>query len=737
MDHNSHAQLQKPFDPISTNELTRPSSAYHASPSPTANNSSIALISASDYDSSKNKTQISIFTIRVSIEDKSSGIHHKIIKDRPGDSSFVWLDSSSIIYTELSSSKPAVTQLSVLTIHGDGEVDCSVESYIVGELPSASISNLSFQPFPDHHTSLSTRPRGGTLAFTSQVYPPYDDDSINNVLSLDEELEKSRKGSSAQVYDTIFVRHWDQWINPDQKRSRLFVIELSFSLSSGRWSIDQAARPRSPFPLLEVPVGPFGGKQDFDLSSSTVVITSKDPNLNPAWHTRQNIYIAPLYPKNLDDSKPMELTSSTQGATSSPVFSPSAKLSDQRDVGRLAWLEMARDGYESDRNVIVLYDLKNRHKRNLAQNWDRSPKSIVWGKDDDHIFLLAEDQGVVKAFLLKINDPSSNEPNQLTSQDYSVSTLQYLPSIDRVLLTVSSFQFPNKPLLINYQGETVSEWDSLAKVDSYYLDKGESFWFDGAYEGQKVHGYIIRPSDFKRDSNQKWPLLFLIHGGPQSAWNNSWSLRWNPNTFASKGYIVAMINPTGSTGYGQKFTDSINQNWGGKPYKDLVAGYEYLLENYPEIDKSRTAALGASYGGYMVNWIMGHNNNPLNFKAFVTHDGIFNTTSTYYSTEELYFPEFDHGGTPSKKRSEYEMWNPMNFVSEWKTPCLVIHSQKDYRLPEAEGLSVFNALQRQGIPSRFLYFPDENHWVSNPANSIRWYQEIFKFLGEWCPPGSK
>jgi dipeptidyl aminopeptidase/acylaminoacyl peptidase len=249
----------------------------------------------------------------------------------------------------------------------------------------------------------------------------------------------------------------------------------------------------------------------------------------------------------------------------------------------------------------------------------------------------------------------------------------------------------------------------------------EPFWFTGAAKA-KVQGFIVKPPNF--DPGKKYPVKFLIHGGPEGAWGNSWSYRWNPELFAANGYVVVMINPRGSTGYGQKFTQDIIGDWGGKPYDDLMLGLDYAEKSYPYIDKTRECALGASYGGYMVNWLLGHTDR---FKCLVSHDGMFNTISAYGTTEELWFPEYEFQGTPWTNRAGYDKWSPNNFAAKFKTPTLVVHSQLDYRLDVSEGLQLFTYLQRLKVPSKMLYFPDEGHWVLKPQNGQLWY----KTVNEW------
>ncbi|KAA1082941.1 hypothetical protein PGT21_020998 [Puccinia graminis f. sp. tritici] len=742
------------LEPVTLAELPKPG-PYIPNPS---GQSALSVIKT--YNHARQSTVTSLITIDLTqVQDQQASSHTTVLTDL-AYAEAVWLDSNSILYLRPPGAQEAGPDLDPListklarehlkkrleeladdqgkgielwAIRIGGKED--KKTYRVGSLP-VPIGNLKFQSFSSSSA--------GVLGFSVDVYPPYDTEALKSLHKLERSFEEAAEGSTGQTYDSVYVRHWDEWIDQHGKEARLFVIDLE-QKEDHTWFIPDSHQPRSLFPSLSVPVGPSGSSSDFDMSSSSAVVTAKDPDVNPAWHTRQNIYIMPLYPRTKLLPKPLQLTTGDQGGTSNPVFSPSAKNANGCDQGKVAWLEMNCDGYESDQNQVVVYNLESRTRSYFAKSWDRSPSKIIWGKDDNELYLLAEEHGRVKVFYLSLE--SSEGPECLTEKN-SASYLAYLGTKSaqdaekpaaRLLLTMSSLAFGPTPYILDLalpdHCTKCTNDGSFCDVSGTTLDEGEDFWFHGA-ENRSVHGILIRPPGFVADQGQKWPLMFLIHGGPQGAWDKTWSLRWNANTFAGAGYIVAMINPTGSTGYGQKFTDSIKQDWGGKPYKDLVAGYQYLLKTYAEIDGSRTAALGASYGGYMVNWMMGHNESPLDFKAFVSHDGIFNTLQTAYSTDELYFPEHDHGGTPVQKREEYEKFNPLNFVGKWNTPCLVIHSRKDYRLCESEGLSVFNALQRRGIPSRFLYFPDESHWVSNPPNSIRWYHEIFRFLGKWCPPG--
>ncbi|KAJ2400645.1 dipeptidylpeptidase, partial [Coemansia sp. RSA 2530] len=313
--------------------------------------------------------------------------------------------------------------------------------------------------------------------------------------------------------------------------------------------------------------------------------------------------------------------------------------------------------------------------------------------------------------------------------EHSVGSVQQLPGTSKLLIDYSALDSPTDIYTVSIDDGAMSRVSQLNPklASEVFLSAPEDVTFTGA-ANSTIHGFLLRPPNF--DSQKKYPLAFVIHGGPQSSFTDGWSPRWNLNIFAAAGFVTVALDPQGSTGYGQNFTDAIRNQWGGKPYESLMRSLEQLLEEHPYIDRKRLAALGASYGGYMINWINGHSNV---FKALVNHDGMFSTISTYYSTEELYFPETEFEGVPfdEKARENYERWSPERYVKNWKTPTLVVHSEKDYRLVVSEGLSTFTALRRQGVPARLLYFPDENHWVLKPANSLRWHREVLAWITKW------
>ncbi|ORY26133.1 putative peptidase [Naematelia encephala] len=548
----------------------------------------------------------------------------------------------------------------------------------------------------------------GVLAFSAQVWA---DGSFDTVAHFDD--VQSGQRDTGRVFDELYVRHWDIWRTPGKV----------WTIGTTKLGKDTQFKNVLNGTGLYSQIDPI----EFDLSSTHIAISVKAPHLPPAQHTRTDIYLIPLGDTK---SSPSHLTPHAHGAIGGVTFSPKGD--------KLAWLEMAKDGYESDKRVAVTYDLSSKRTTRWTDGWDRSPSDITWALGSDSLYFLAEHHGRILPYHLSHPD---HLPTPLLF-NHSTSSLATLTR-HTLLLSISSMTSPADIFLLHLDqkddGDKLprSPLHRLTSWSKDYIDGRldslviEEFWFKGA-EDWDIMSWIIKPRNWQPDQISKYPLAFLIHGGPQGAWEDSWSTRWNPALFASQGYFVIAINPTGSTGYGQEFTDRIQSNWGGRPFKDLVAGYHSLLACYPEVDPQRTAALGASYGGYMINWINGHNDAfGSGFKALVCHDGIFDTLTMFYTTEEVYFPIHDLVGTPIDARATYERWNPMNHVSEWTTPQLVIHSALDYRLVDGQGFAPFTALQVQGVPSRLLWFPDENHWVLKPHNSVRWHYEVFRWLDEW------
>ncbi|KAJ2081253.1 dipeptidylpeptidase [Coemansia sp. RSA 988] len=449
----------------------------------------------------------------------------------------------------------------------------------------------------------------------------------------------------------------------------------------------------------------------FSSDGRQIAFVAKKPGVDYAWRTTSYVYLA-----DVDGTAAAPINENGEGASSSPVFS--------HDGTKLAYLQMKSATYEADRNQIKVYDFGSKSTVSVASDWDRSPANILWA---DEATLLATYNDWGRRKLAKIDIVTGVVTPII--EKHSVGSMQRIPNTNKLLISYDAFDMPTDLYAVSIGNGYIEQITSLNPQlgNEVYLSSPEDVAFVGA-DNATIHGFMLHPPDF--DAQKKYPLAYVIHGGPQSSFADSWSTRWNLNIFAAAGFVTVAMDFQGSTGYGQDFTDAIRNQWGGKPYESLMLSLQQLLDAHLYIDRDRMVALGASYGGYMINWLNGHTDI---FKAFVNHDGVFSLVSTYYSTDELYFPETESEGVPFDReaRENYERWSPERFVSEWKTPTLVIHGQKDYRLTISEGLSTFTALRRQGIPARLLYFPDENHWVLKPANSLRWHREVLDWIARW------
>ncbi len=507
------------------------------------------------------------------------------------------------------------------------------------------------------------------------------------------------------LYDKLFVRHWDAW--SDGRRSQLFGITL-----------DAASGVANGTPLNlsggldgDVPGKPFGGREDYAFSPNgqQVAFSMRAVTTGEPWSTNFDIYEVAA-----TGGVAQNLTADNPARDAQPAYSP--------DGSRLAYLATERPGFEADRFHLVLLNLKTGFKRHLTQAWDRSISSFAWSPDGKTLFATTDHLGQHPLWAV---DATTGRAAAITG-DGKVEGFDVGPR--RVLYTLSSLANPADLYAVGFAGGKPDALTHLnqATLAHRRLSPYEQFNFPG-WNDDNVFGYVVKPVDFKRD--KKFPVAFVVHGGPESSLANLWHWRWNAQTLAGAGYAVVMIDFHGSTGYGQAFTDSIRGDWGGKPLEDLQRGLAAALKQYPWLDGDRMCALGGSYGGYMMNWIAGQW--PDRFKCLVTHDGSMDNRSMYYSTEELWFPEWENGGPEYANAAAYAKHNPVDYVDRWKTPTLVIHGQLDYRVPYAQGLSVFTALQRRGIPSELLYFPDENHWVLKPANSIQWYETTIDWMNRW------
>ncbi|MEO7564429.1 MAG: S9 family peptidase [Sphingomicrobium sp.] len=516
-------------------------------------------------------------------------------------------------------------------------------------------------------------------------------------------------GGSARAYDQLFVRHWVTWATPGT-RSRLFAFPITGGKVTGK------GVPVSGALVGDTPSKPSGGGEEIALSpdGKTVYFALREAGRIEATSTNLDIFAAPTD----GTAQPVNLTAPNGGTDTLPTISPDGRT--------LAYVSMARAGYEADRQVLMLRDVASGQVRPLTAGWDRSVDSIAWADDGASLLVTAGD--TLEEPVFRIN-ASSGAVTRLTGDGHFGNVLP-LPG-GAELATMNSIMAPDDLYRIGSQGQAAQLTNvngaMLAQLDRVKFDK---FSFKGA-DGDKVWGWELKPA-LRKD---KLPIAFLIHGGPQGSFANSWSYRWNPRLFTAPGYAAVSVDFHGSTGYGQAFTDSIRNDWGGKPLEDLKRGLKFATDNDPQLDSTRACALGGSYGGYMVNWIEGNWSDR--FKCIVQHDGVFDARAMAYETEELWFDEWEHGGKAYyEDPAAFEKWNPVNYVAKWRTPMLVITSENDFRIPYTQGLASFTALQRRGISSRLLVYPDENHWVLKPKNSIRWYGEVFGWMAKWMGPGA-
>ena len=547
----------------------------------------------------------------------------------------------------------------------------------------------AFEPFPD-----------GRLLAAMAVVPGKTPDETKRILDA-----KAKAKSSGMLFDGLFVRHWDAWA--DGTRNHLFVVDAATG----------AARDLMPAMDADAPSRPFGDLDETALSpdGKTVVFSARDAGKQEAWSTNFDLYAV-----GTDGSAaPRKLTTNPAWDTQ-PRFSPDGKT--------LAYLAMSRPGYEADRYEIVVREGLSGSERKFTlraddtKAGDRSPSDLLWSRDGKTLFATAEHLGQKALFAV---DAATGKARIVVGEGTVVSP--QLAGGGKLLFGRHTLMNPVELFTVPAAGGPPERLTRLndARVAATRMGQPERFSFKGA-KGDTVWGYLVKPVGF--DPAKKYPVAFLIHGGPQGSFGNDFHYRWNPQFYAGAGYAVVMVDFHGSTGYGQAFTDAINGDWGGAPYEDLMKGLDHALAAWPFLDGARVGALGASYGGYMINWVAGKTDR---FRCLVSHDGNLDERAAYFDTEELWFPEWEHGGTPWDNPAGYARHNPVDLVKNWKTPTLVVHGLKDFRVVYTQGLSTFTALQRKGIPSKLLVFPDENHWVLKPQNSLLWHDTVRAWLDQW------
>jgi dipeptidyl aminopeptidase/acylaminoacyl peptidase len=633
-------------------------------------------------------------------------------------------------------------------------------------------------------TSLATEtggelwsPDGKTILFTSDVYPQCDaagEGLIDcNKARVDQASQSKVK---ALIFDQLLYRHWNAY----KEGKRTHVLAVSAPALWEHWweapirtklhpQITPAAyRDLTPGDY-DAPVFSLGGQDDYAFSpDGQEICYTSNHDKNPAASTNNDLWIVPV-----SGGPAKNITADNPASDSTPLYSPDGRY--------IAYRAQQRPGYESDRFRLMLYDRKSGAKKNLTESFDRWVGSFVWAPDSKSILFSAEDKGRAPIFNVAVADaPYTAGPMRVApgtilgffgmyNDDLAMAAGSQSVVFTRMSLAAPSEIFRIDPTPYRCARDLESGNLESKKGQEPWFDPScgrenlcvqpdggcrpalgqqithvndpllsqismsplEPFWFKAAHN-DKVEAFLVKPPNF--DALKKYPVKFLIHGGPQGAWGDDWSYRWNAELFAAptaatpSGYVVIMINFHGSTGYGQKFIDAINGDWGGAPFEDLMKGLDYAEEHYAFIDKTRECALGASYGGYMINWILGHTDR---FKCLVSHDGMFNAESAWGTTEELWFNDWEFKGTPYDNRASYEKWSPHQYANNFKTPTLVIHGQRDYRLDVSEGLQLFTTLQMEGVPSKMLYFPDEGHWVLKPQNSQLWYKTVNDWVDQW------
>ncbi len=603
-------------------------------------------------------------------------------------------------------------------------------------------------------------PDGKSVLFTSDVYPECNGQP--NEISCNTKRFYQEKNSKvkALVFDNLLYRHWNTY--KEGKRTHLLLANIRSAGApkcvnapgqpcSNRQYFATSYRDLTPGDY-DAPVFSLGGQDDYAFSpDGQEICYTSNHDKNPAASTNNDLWIVSLKDLPIDPT-PSQVLAQTKNITadnpasdSTPLYSPDGRY--------IAYRAQQRPGYESDRFRLMLHDRKTGEKKNLTENLDAWVGTFTWSPDSKRILFVHESEGATPVYSFEVNRPfdqtiTVDGESKDTAKNNAVvvvrdgfnDDLSITPDGKTIVFTRMSISFPTAIYKAGSERSVTEQLahppESLTHLNDSVLSNIamtplESFGFKGAHN-DKVEGFLVKPPNF--DASKKYPVKFLIHGGPQGAWGDDWSYRWNPELFASptsstpSGYVVIMINYHGSTGYGQKFIDAINGDRGGAPFEDLMKGLDFAEKTYPFIDKDRECALGASYGGYMINWILGHTDR---FKCLVSHDGMFNAESAWGTTEELWFNDWEFKGTPYDNRASYEKWSPHQYAKNFKTPTLVIHGQRDYRLDVSDGLQLFTTLQMEGVPSKMLYFPDEGHWVLKPQNSQLWYKTVNDWVDQW------
>jgi len=537
-------------------------------------------------------------------------------------------------------------------------------------------------------------PDGKHIAFTSRVYPECQDMDCNG-----KKLEEFKNGQiKARLIDHLLYRHWNHW--REGRWNHLFISDLDGNILS------ELNKGRTDVPPISL-----GGERDYDFSPDGAEIAfTMNPDSVVAISTNNDIFVAVV-----PDGKPVNITAENRSNDNNPRYSPNGRY--------IAYRAQLTPGFESDRYRLFIYDRKTGTRKNLTENFDYSISYFHWSPDSRTIYFTTEDRGRFSIGKVTIR---GNDAKLILTGGYDTK-LRVTPDGKRLIFARQSIKHPVDLYSLTLKGKKVKQLTDVNRevLSNLMMNDVEDFWYEGA-GGTKIHGLLLKPPFF--EEGKKYPMILLIHGGPQGAFGDEFHYRWNAQMFASPGYVVVMINPRGSTGYGQKFTDEISGDWGGKCFVDLMKGLDYIYKNYDFIDSTRVGAAGASFGGYMIDWIEGHTDR---FKCLVSHAGVYDLKSMYGATEELWFPEWEFKGTPWSNPEMYRKWSPSEYVEKFRTPCLVVHGELDFRVPYTQGLQLFTALQRQSVPSKLLFYPDECHFVQKPLNAELWWEILHEWFAEY------
>ncbi len=569
-----------------------------------------------------------------------------------------------------------------------------------GQIWSCNYDGSDEQQLIDISTGVSGivwSPDGSKILFASSVYPECGTDECNKQKA--EEIKNSKV--NAHLFKQLLFRHWNEWRNG--KWSHLFLLDIKTKKYDDLFLNKEK----------DIPPIALGSSHDYGFSpDGKEIAITMNPDTLVAASTNNEIYLIELKDVTNNSAATLKKISVSLGNDNQPVYSPDGKY--------IAYVSMKQAGHESDKQNLVLYDRASGDHKILTEGFDRSVGQFTWSPDSKSIYFITDNE--IYSSVYK-TDIASGKVDMIL-KEHDNASVKVSPDGKKLYFEQQRNNLPTEIFSMNTYGSDIKQLTALNKdrLSNIEMIPIETFWYIGA-NGKKQESILVKPPFF--DSTKKYPLILLIHGGPQGHWSDDFHYRWNTQLFASKGYVVIAPNPTGSTGYGQEFTNEISGDWGGKAYTDIMNATDYALKNFSYIDKNNIFAAGASYGGYMIDWMEGHTDR---FNAVVSHDGVFDLKSMYGTTEELWFPEWEFKGTPWQHPELYQKWSPSNYIQNAKTPMLIVEGAHDFRVPEGQAFELFTSLQRQGVESELLYFPDEYHFVTKPQDARLWWNTIFDWF---------